>query len=421
MDEKLIEQQYETAREIYAAKGVDTGKAIEEVKRIALSMHCWQGDDVAGFESEAGLSGGGILATGNYPGRARNLEELMRDVEEAYSLIPGRHRLNLHAMYLDDKGQPVERDQIRPEHFDAWIDWAREKAAGLDFNPTCFSHPKADQGFTLASPDESIRRFWIDHCIASRRIAAHMGERLDDVSTCNIWIPDGYKDLPADRKGPRERLAASLDAILDAEVDTAHLRDSVESKLFGIGSECYVVGSHEFYLGYAIRRQIHLCLDAGHFHPTEKIADKLSAVMPYVPGVLLHLSRGVRWDSDHVILLDDDLRQILSEVVRGGYLDRVCIGLDFFDASINRIAAWVIGMRSALKALLTALLEPTHLLREAEERFDFTSRLARMEECKNLPWGAVWNYYCLTQEVPEDESYLDEIARYEKEELSKRG
>ncbi|GAB4514744.1 MAG: L-rhamnose isomerase [Anaerolineae bacterium] len=415
-----VEQAYQIARERYAALGVDTDRVLETMAQIPISLHCWQGDDVGGFEApERGLSGG-IMATGNYPGRARTPDELRQDLDKVYSLLPGKHRLNLHAIYLETGGQRVDRNEIGPEHFRGWVDWAKEKGHGLDFNPTCFSHPLADDGFTLSHRDERIRQFWIEHCIACRRIGAYFGQELGTPCITNIWIPDGYKDTPADRLGPRERLRDSLDRIFAEPVDERYNKDAIESKLFGLGSESYVVGSHEFYLGYAVQHQKILCLDSGHFHPTETISDKLSSVLLYVPEVLLHVSRGVRWDSDHVVTFNDDLQAIMGEVVRNGFLDRVHIGLDFFDASINRVAAWTIGARNALKALLMALLEPTQRLRQMEAEGDFTGRLALQEELKSMPFNAVWDYYCETQGVPVGLAYLGEIRAYERDVLSQR-
>jgi L-rhamnose isomerase len=408
------------AKDRYAELGVDTGLALTRLGRIAVSMHCWQGDDVGGFESEAGLSGGGIMATGAYPGKARNADELRSDLEMAYRLIPGRHRLNLHAMYLETGGRRVDRNEIQPAHFQRWIDWARNLGIGLDFNPTFFSHAKAADGFTLASRDEGIRRFWVEHGMACRQIGAAMGRALGSACVTNVWIPDGYKDVTIDRKGHRQILVRSLDEMFAARIDPAWNLDAVESKLFGIGSETYVPGSHEFYLGYAIRNQKLLCLDAGHFHPTETIADKISSVLLYLNQILLHVSRGVRWDSDHVVLLTDDLRAIAEELVRGDFLDRVRIGLDFFDASIHRVAAWVIGTRAMIQALLCALVEPTERLRQMEIQGDFTSRLAMVEHLKTLPFGAVWDYYCLEQDVPIGMAWMDDVRSYEERVTSRR-
>lgn len=418
--DKQIQDAYSLAQERYAMLGVDVYEALRRLADIAISLHCWQGDDVGGFEDpDRGLSGG-IMAIGNYPGKAKTALELRRDLDKAYSLIPGNHRLNLHAIYLETD-KKVARNEIQPHHFAGWLQWAKENNHGIDFNPTCFSHPLADDGFTLAHEDEGIRSFWIEHCIASRKIGAHFGRELGTAAVTNVWIPDGYKDTPIDRKTPRLLLADSLDKIFTEELNPKHNLDAVECKLFGLGSESYVVGSHEFYMGYAITRNKLLCLDAGHFHPTETIADKISATLNYVPELLLHVSRGVRWDSDHVVTLTDDLQAIMQEIVRGDYLNRVHIGLDFFDASINRVAAWVIGTRNALRALLMALLEPLDSLHELESNSNFTERLALLEELKGLPFGAVWDYYCLTQEVPIGIHYLDDIQVYESELLSTRG
>jgi len=407
-----IETAYELARERYAALGVDTDRAIETLRGIPISLQCWQGDDVGGFEGSAGLSGGGLQATGNYPGKARNADELRADLDLALRLIPGTHRLNLHAMYAETGGRKVERDELAPEHFAAWMDWAKSRGMGLDFNGTFFSHPHAASGFTLASRDQGIRTFWVRHGIACRNIGEAFGRALGTPCVTNVWIPDGYKDLPADRKAPREILRRSLDEILAEPLDPRFNLDAVEGKLFGIGSESYVVGSHEFYLGYAIANRILLTLDTGHFHPTESVADKISAVMAFLDEILLHVSRGVRWDSDHVAILSDELRALAEEIVRGGYLGRVHLGLDYFDASINRVAAWVIGARALLQALLAALLEPAARLRELEAAGDFTSRLALLEVLKSLPFGAVWECYCATQNVPIGLAWLDEVKAY---------
>jgi len=415
-----IEKAYGLAKERYAGLGVDTDQAMQRVAKIPISLHCWQGDDVGGFETSEGLTGGGIQATGNYPGKARNADELRADLDKVYSLIPGRHRLNLHAIYAETDGKKVERDCLQPQHFVRWIDWARAKGLGLDFNPSFFSHPKAQDGLTLSHHDEGIRKFWVAHAMACRKIGERMGRELGSPCVTNIWIPDGYKDIPADRKTPRMILRKSLDEIFAEEIDPRHNLDAVEGKLFGIGSECYVVGSHEFYLGYAIQNRKLLCLDAGHFHPTESVSDKISSILAFLNEILLHVSRGVRWDSDHVVILSDELRSIAEEIVRGGFLGRVHFGLDFFDASINRVAAWVIGARCMIKALLVALLEPVEKLRSLERDGDFTSRLAILEELKTLPWGAVWDYYCLSQNVPVGAAWLDEAKAHEKNVLASR-
>jgi L-rhamnose isomerase len=420
LNDQQIEQAYALARERYAAAGVDTTQALEMLSGISLSLHCWQGDDVAGFEAPGGDLGGGLAATGNYPGKARNADELRSDLDQAYRQIPGVHRLNLHAIYAETGGVKVERDALRPEHFGRWVDWARQNGHGLDFNPTLFSHPLAESGFTLSSYDPGVRRFWIDHCIVCREIGAFFGKELGTACITNIWIPDGYKDTPADRATPRRLLKESLDTILARKLEPRYNLDAVEPKLFGIGSESYVTGSMEFYLGYAIANRTLLCLDAGHFHPTEGIADKLSAVLVFLDDVLLHVSRGVRWDSDHVVTLTDELQSIAQEIVRGSYLNRVHIGLDYFDASINRVAAWVIGARNTLRALLIALLEPQEKLRQLEQAGDYTARLALMEEQKSLPFGAVWDYYCWKHGTPVGASWLEAVRAYEKKELARR-
>lgn len=410
---------YELAKEHYATIGVDTDAALERLKSIPISLHCWQGDDVVGFEDPDRALSGGIMATGNYPGKARSIDELRQDLDQAYSLIPGNHRLNLHAIYPDTE-QKVARNAILPEHFTGWVDWAKANNHGIDFNPTCFSHPMADSGFTLAHPDPAVREFWIEHCIASREIGAYFGRELGTPAVTNVWIPDGFKDIPADRATPRQRLLEALDKIFEKALDPAHNLDAVESKLFGLGAESYTVGSHEFYMGYAISRDVLLTLDAGHYHPTETISDKLSATLLYMDEMLLHVSRPVRWDSDHVVTLNDDLLAITSEIIRSDRVDDIHIGLDFFDASINRVAAWVIGTRNALKGLLIALLEPRDKLRAYELEGDYTSRLALMEESKMMPFGAVWNHYCEMQGVPVGMGFMDEIKTYESTELSKR-
>ena len=412
---------YTSAREQYADLGVDTEKALKNLEVVAISLHCWQGDDVGGFEkADASLSGGGIQSTGNYPGKARSIAELRSDLDKALALIPGKHRLNLHACYADLEGKKIDRNEYTTAQFQSWIDWCKEKGMGMDFNPSYFSHPLANDGYTLTHPDAAIRNFWIQHGIACRHIAADAARQLGSPAVTNVWIPDGSKDLPFDRKSPRERLAASLDEIFAAPVDRSLNLDAVESKLFGIGSESYVVGSHEFYLAYAVKNQLLYCLDAGHFHPTENLSDKISSVLQFVPRLLLHVSRGVRWDSDHVVLFDDPTRAIMEELVRGDFLDRTHIGLDFFDASINRIAAWVIGTRGALKSLLSALLEPAAQLSAAEKAGDNTTRLALFEEAKTLPLGAVWDEYCRRQNVPVGPAWIQEVKAYERSVLAAR-
>jgi L-rhamnose isomerase len=408
------EKAYESARESYAEMGVDTEEALKVLEGIPISLHCWQGDDVGGFERpNAALSGGGIQVTGNHPGKARNVRELRMDLDKAFSLIPGRHRLNLHAIYGEFGSSFVDRDDIGPEHFKGWVEWARSKGLKLDFNASCFSHPKADSGFTLSSKDAGIRDFWIQHVQRCREIGAYMGKEQKSPCIHNLWIPDGCKDTPQDRWSHRSILTNALDEIFSKKFSAEHMKDSVESKLFGIGSESFVVGSHEFYLGYALSRKKMVCLDLGHFHPTESVSDKISAVLPFFPELLLHVSRGVRWDSDHVVILNDDLLQIAEEVVRGQVLKRVHVALDFFDATLNRIGAWVVGTRATLKAFLAALLEPGRALLEAEEKGDLFTRLALREEVKTLPLGAVWDYYCLKAEIPYGEAWMEEVRRYE--------
>ncbi len=410
---------YRLAHERYATLGVDVDHALRALAKIPVSLHCWQGDDVGGFENFGNALGGGIAVTGNHPGKARTPDELRADLEKALSLIPGQHRLNLHAMYGEFGGRKVDRDAIEPAHFKNWISWAKANGLGLDFNPTCFSHPKAADGFTLSHRDKGIRQFWIEHCRRSREIGAAMGKALGTPCVTNVWIPDGFKDTPADRQSPRERLVAALDEVFKEPLPAKHNLDAVEGKLFGIGAESCTVGSHEFYLGYAITRRKLLCLDAGHFHPTESIADKISSVLLYVPEILLHVSRGVRWDSDHVVTFTDELQAIAREVIATGHADRVHLGLDYFDASINRIAAWVIGTRNLLRALLLALLEPP-AIRAAELAGDNTARLALQEESKSLPFGAVWDYYCETKGVPVAEAWLTEVKGFEKRILLNR-
>ena len=423
MKEANILKAYEIAKEQFAGIGVDAEAAMKTLETIPISLHCWQGDDVGGFERPgAELSGGGIQATGNYPGKARTIGELRADFEKAVSVVPGKHRIALHASYLDNGGQYVERDAIEPRHFQSWIDWAKANQLGIDFNSTYFSHPKAADGFTLSHPDRAIRDFWIAHGALCRKIGAEMGRQLGSPVVTNVWIPDGYKDIPIDRTGPRERLTDSLDKMFAEPIDPRFHLDAVEAKLFGLGAESYTTGSAEYYLGYAVSRQKLLTLDAGHYHPTEVISEKISSVLLFCPGLLLHVSRPVRWDSDHVVILDDELQAIARELVRSGHLhDKIHIGLDYFDASINRVAAWVIGARNMIKALLIALLDPTGAMKEAELKMDYTRRLVLLEEQKSLPWAAVWDYYCEKMGAPVGTAWLDEIRRYEAQTLSKRG
>lgn len=420
MRQDSLNRAYDHARERYGEHGVDADAALAGLENVAISLHCWQGDDVGGFEQFGMELGGGLAATGNYPGKARTPGELRADAEKAFALIPGRHRFNLHAFYGDFGGRRVDRDAIDAAHFGEWIDWARRLQIGLDFNPTYFSHPLAADNITLSHADSGIREFWIAHGLACRRIGSAIGKALETTCITNFWIPDGMKDTPIDRVGPRERLLAALDAIFDESIDPAYNRDAVEGKLFGIGCESFTVGSHEFYYGYAVTRGKLLTLDSGHYHPTETITDKISSALMYLPELLLHVSRGVRWDSDHVVLLNDDLEAIAQELVRGNFLGRVHIGLDYFDASINRVAAWTIGTRNMLKALLKALLEPTDALRQMEAAGDYTSRLALLEEIKTLPFGAVWDRYCEMSNVPVGTAWVREIKSYEQQVLSLR-
>jgi L-rhamnose isomerase len=420
MAAKNIEAAYNLAKERYAELGVDVEKALDRLGKISISLHCWQGDDVGGFEKGDSELGGGLAVTGNYPGKARTAAELRSDVEKAFSLIPGRHRLNLHASYAEYSGPRVDRDALTPDQFKTWIDWAKAKGMGVDFNPTYFAHPKASDGWTLAHPDKGIRKFWVDHGIACRKIGAAFGKATGKTCVTNVWIPDGSKDTPVDRKGPRDRLTESLDACFREPIDPKLNLDSVEAKLFGIGSESYVVGSHEFYMGYAVARKKLLTLDTGHFHPTETVGDKISSVLAWVPELLLHVSRGIRWDSDHVVILSDDLEALAQELVRGSFLERTHIGLDYFDASINRVAAWVIGTRCMLKALLLALVEPIDRLRKLEAEGDNTSRLALLEEAKTLPVGALWDHYCSKGDVPVGPAWIAEVKDYEAKVTSKR-
>ena len=413
------EQAWNLAKARYAELNVDVESVLKLLDTLPVSMHCWQGDDVAGFENTGGALTGGIQATGNYPGKARSAVELRADLEQALALIPGPKRLNLHAIYLESD-EPVARNEIEPKHFSNWVDWARKQGLGLDFNPSCFSHPLSADGFTLSHANPEIRQFWIEHCQASRRVSAYFGRELGTASVMNIWVPDGMKDLTVDRFAFRERLMTALDEVISEKIDQKYHIDAVESKLFGIGAESFTVGSNEFCLGYAASRETALCLDAGHFHPTEVISDKISTVMLFVKHLLLHVSRPVRWDSDHVILLDDETQAIAHEIIRNKLFDRVHIGLDFFDASINRIAAWVIGTRNMKKALLRALLEPTEMLRQLQVDGDYPARLALLEEQKCLPWQAVWETYCLRHNTPAGSEWLQTVRQYEQSVLIKR-
>jgi len=415
-----IKEKYEMSKQEYEKWGLDVDKILEELNKVKISIHCWQGDDVTGFETSKSELSGGIAATGNYPGKARNGEELRKDLDKALSLIPGKHKINLHAIYAETDGEVVERDELKPAHFKKWVDWAKKNGLGLDFNPTIFSHPKAADGLTLSNPDKEIRDFWIRHCKVSRKIGEYFGKELGQTCLTNIWIPDGYKDVPSDRMGPRRRLKESLDEIFTQVIDKKYNLDCVESKVFGLGAEAYTVGSSEFYISYAARNNIMSLMDTGHYHPTEVVSDKLSSMLLFNDKVALHVSRPVRWDSDHVILLDDEIKEIAKEIVRNDALGRVIIGLDFFDASINRIAAWTIGTRNMIKALLSAMLTPNEKLKELQDAGNFTERLALMEEFKTYPMGDIWNYYCEKNNVPVAEKWLDDVKEYEKSELNKR-
>ncbi len=409
---------YEYAKELYAGQGIDTEEALKKLSDVKISMHCWQGDDVAGFENAGELSGG-IAATGNHPGKARNFQELTADLDEAFRMIPGRHKVNLHASYAVT-GRGVDRDALAPEDFKAWVDYAKERGLGLDFNPTLFSHPKAADSLTLSSPDPAIRKFWIDHCKCSRKIAESFGKELGQPALNNIWIPDGYKEVPADRLGPRMRLKESLDEIFSEKLDGSVLYDSVESKVFGLGLEAYTVGSHEFYMNYAAKNGVLCLLDNGHYHPTEMVSDKIPSLLLFSEKLALHVTRPIRWDSDHVVRLDDELKEIANEIVRCDALDRVFIGLDYFDASLNRVAAWVIGMRNMQKALLSALLTPHAKIKAFQDEGDVTSLLALQEELKTYPMAAVWDEFCARNNVPLRENWLAEVQKYEKDVLLKR-
>ena len=415
-----VKSQFDLAKIEYEQWGINVEQVIEKLKGVPISVHCWQGDDIAGFETDKKELSGGIDVTGNYPGKATTPAELRQDIEKALSLIPGKHRINLHAIYAETDGEVVERNQLEPKHFEKWVAWAKAHGLGLDFNPTLFSHEKAADGLTLSHPDPEIRQFWIDHCIASRKIGEYFGRELRTPCLTNIWIPDGYKDIPSDRLTPRKRLKESLDEIFAVEIDEAYNVDALESKLFGIGSESFVVGSHEFYLSYALKNNKLCLLDTGHYHPTEMVSNKISAMLLFNEKLALHVSRPVRWDSDHVVTFDDELKEIALEIVRNDALDQVMIGLDFFDASINRVAAWTIGTRNMIKALLHGMLMPNQHLKELQENGDFTRRLALIEEFKTYPFGAIWNYYCEIMDVPVKEQWLEEITDYEKTVLAGR-
>lgn len=417
---ELVKSAYNIAKQQYAAIGVDTEAAIAKMKDVNISLHCWQADDVGGFESLNSQLSGGIQATGNYPGKASTIDEMRVDLEKVLSLLPGKQRLNLHAIYGDFQGEKIDRDQIEAKHFQSWIDWCKTHEIGMDFNATCFSHPRAADGFTLSSKNEENRKFWVEHVKRCRAISAEIGKQLGTPCVHNTWIPDGTKDTPIDRNGYRSLLKKSLDEAMLEKYPKEHMKDAVESKLFGIGVESMTVGSHDFYLGYAIKNNTLICLDNGHFHPTEQVGDKISSVLQFVDEILLHVTRPIRWDSDHVVTLNEDIQLIASEIIRNNFLDRVNIGLDFFDASINRIGAYVTGTRAAMKAFLIAALEPTKDLIKLEEAGKNFERLAKLEELKIMPFSAVWDYYCLQEEVPVGMDYIEEIQKYEEAVLIKR-
>jgi len=420
MKDLQINQAYEYAKARYADLGIDVEKAVDQLDKISISLHCWQADDVKGFENKEGDLTGGIQATGNYPGSSRSVDELRKDIEEVLTLLPGKHRLNLHAIYGDFGDEFVDRDQIEPKHFQSWIDWAKKVGIKLDFNSTFFSHPKSESGFTLSSPDKAIQSFWMEHLRRCRYIAAEIGRQQGSPCIHNIWIPDGSKDRTVNRLGYRANLKYALDTVLAEKIDSKFLVDCIESKLFGLGLESYTVGSHEFYMGYGVKNNMVVTLDAGHFHPTEVISDKISSLLLFVPEIMLHVSRPVRWDSDHVVILDDELQHLTQEIIRADALDRVHVGLDYFDASINRIGAYVVGVRATQKAFLMALLEPIEKLRAYEAIGQNFERMALLEEMKSLPWGAVYNYYCMKQGVTPGEAYIADIQKYEKEVTLKR-
>lgn len=420
-DAKAIENAYKFAKESYAALGVDTDEALKKLDGVQISLHCWQADDVGGFETaDSKLEGGGIQATGNYPGKAKTIAQLRQDIEKVMQLLPGKQRLNLHAIYGDFDGKKVDRNQIEVKHFQSWIDWAKRLGIGLDFNPTCFSHPFASDGYTLSSLNDRYRTFWIEHVRRTRAIADEMGKQLGAPCINNIWIPDGSKDTPVGRNRRRDLLRNSLDEIFVEKYSSEHMKDSLEGKLFGLGVEAMTVGSHEFYLGYAVKNKKILCYDMGHFHPTEQVGDKISAALQFLDELLVHISRGVHWDSDHVVVFNDDVQLLAQEIVRANALGRVHVALDYFDASINRVGAYVVGARAAQQAFLFALLEPFAKLKEYEEAGQDFERLALLEVEKTRPFGAVYDYYCLTNDVPVGENYIVEVADYEKEVLRKR-
>jgi len=416
-----IDKKYSEAKEQYSELGVDTDIVINTLKEISMSIQCWQADDIRGFEKlPQNISGGGILTTGNYLGKPRDREEYINDINKVFSLIPGPKKLNLHAIYGDFKGKIVDRNEILPEHFKFWVDWAKRNKAGLDLNPTPFGHPNSESGYTLSSTKKEIRNFWIEHVKRCREISSYLGKETGKICIFNLWIQDGEKDLTVSRLKHRDILKESLDEIFRVKYSEKNMLDSLESKLFGIGSESYVTGSHEFYLSYALKNNLLLTFDTGHFHPTEGVADKISSVVPFIRGIMLHISRGIRWDSDHVPILSDELISIMQEVVRSGIINKVFFGTDFFDSSINRIGAYVIGVRAVQKAILLALLEPIHLLEEYEQENKLFARLAVFEKMKTMPFGYVWDYYCEIMNVCDDKKWIDEVFKYEKDVLSRR-
>lgn len=416
---KTVEERYQDAKARYAEIGVDTDAALKKLRDVKISMHCWQDDDVKGFLNPDGELTGGIMATGDYPGAAHTPEQLRQDIEKAFSLIPGKHKLNLHAIYLDTD-EPVDLNEIEPKHFEKWAKWANEQGVGLDFNPTFFSHPMMKDGMTLAHPDQDVRDFWIEHGKRSRKIAEYLGKETGQTCINNFWMPDGMKDNPIDRYSPRKRMMESLDEIFTEELNEEYTQEAVESKLFGLGAEAYTVGSHEFYMGYGLTRDKLICLDAGHFHPTEVISNKLSSLALFSKGIMLHVSRPVRWDSDHVVIMDDELQEIGKEIVRNDLLAKTNIGLDFFDATINRVAAWVVGTRNTQKALLKAMLEPIEDLKEMELELDYTKRMALTEELKDFPYADVWNYFCEQNDAPVGMNWYEEVMNYERDILATR-
>lgn len=420
MDLTVVDKRYREAREKYGELGVDTEKALEELQKFQLSLHCWQGDDVQGFEwQEISFEGSGLQVTGHYPGRARNAAELRQDLEKALSLIPGHHRVNLHSIYGEFNG-PVERNEYEPAHFRGWVEWAKALNIKLDFNATCFNHPKAASGLTLSHPRKEIRKFWVEHVKCCRKIAAFFGRELKSYSIHNLWIPDGLKDIPSDRWLYRQLLYDSLEEIFELEFSQTLLKDSLESKLFGLGSEAFVVGSHEFYLAYALKKGKMVCLDLGHFHPTELVADKLSAILQVSSELLLHISRGLRWDSDHVVIGNDELDTLAEEIINSPIPEKIHLALDYFDASMNRVGAWVLGARSTLRSLLRALLLPWERIKQAELAGESLVKLAWRQVARDLPLGAVWDYYCLNHNVPPENMWLAEVKDYEEQVLSQR-